>query len=253
MSTYIFSGKIMPERADVSVSKISIQILAEDAGINGDAIVSIGASQVSVVIETIDKNAGLPTLKNYVEYLVRTVVDAYGYLTGRGYDVEITSVVDPDGKHTVFGVGIPELEEAQNERPLHFPELLKVMGRSQHLHRALGDLREAIRSPWDTGFFCYRAIECIRQSFVKDEDDDRKRKELSWERLRNALRIDRSWLDKLTEFAEPQRHGGTPYMSGKDRVSTMQHAWKVIDRFCVYVYGGFKPLSKNDYDMLKES
>lgn len=252
MSTYIFSGKIMPERANVSVSTLSIKVLAEEAGINVDAIVSINASQVSIVIETTDKNADLPTLKNYVEYLVRTVVDAYGYLSGRGYDVEITSVVDPDGKHTVFGVGIPELEEAQNERPLHFPELLKVMGRSQHLHRALGDLREAIRSPWDTGFFCYRAVECIRQSFVEKEDGNDK--DPSWEGLRNALRIDRSWLEKYTrESADAQRHGSTRYMSEEDRVLAMKHAWKVIDRFCVYAHRGFIPLSESEFDILEES
>lgn len=251
MSTYIFSGKIMPERANVSVSRLSIQVLAEEAGINVDAIVSINASQVSIVIETTDKNADLSTLKNYVEYLVRTVVDAYGYLSGRGYDVEITFVVDPDGKQTVFGVGIPELEEAQPERPLSFDDLLGVVKKSQHLHRALGDLREAIRSPFDTGFFCYRAVECIRQSFVKEENVDNRKP--SWKRLGNALRIDRSWIDKLTEFADPQRHGGTPYMSGKDRVSTMQHAWKVIDRFCVYAYRGFIPLSESEFDILEES
>lgn len=251
MSTYIFNGKIMPERANVNVSVLQIQMEAKDIGVSGEAIVSIGASQVSVVTKTTDKNVGLLTLKNYVEYLVRTVVDAYGYLSGRGYDVEIISGVDPDGKQTVFGVGIPELEEARNERPLSFSELLKVMEKSRHLHRALGDLREAIRSPWDTGFFCYRAVECIRQSFVKDEDGDRK--ELSWKRLRNALRIDRSWLKELEKFALPQRHGVTPYMSGRDRVSTMQHAWKVIDRFCVYVHGGFIPLSGSEFDRLKES
>lgn len=255
MSTYIFSGKIMPERVNFNVSPpLLIQMQAIDAGISGEAIVSINASQVSIVIETTDKNAGLPTLKNYVEYLVRTIVDAYGYLTGRGYDVEITSVVDPDGKHTVFGVGIRELEEAKDERPLSFPALLGVMGmdKSQHLHRALGDLREAIRSPWDTGFFCYRAVECIRQSFVEKEDGDDKNP--SWKRLRNALRIDRSWLEKYTkESAVAQRHGSTPYISGEDRVLAMKHAWKVIDRFCVYAHRGFIPISESEFDILEES
>ena len=251
----VFDGPTMHIAAqgeiDLRDRKVDVGVVVSPLR-NVDAIVSINASQVSIVIETTDKNADLPTLKNYVEYLVRTVVDAYGYLTGRGYDVEITSVVDPDGKHTVFGVGIPELEEAQNERPLHFPELLEVMGRSQHLHRALGDLREAIRSPWDTGFFCHRAVECIRQSFVKEEDGDDKGP--SWKSLRNELRIDRSWIEEYTKkSADAQRHGSTPYMSGEDRVLAMKHAWKVIDRFCVYVYGGFKSLSKNDFDMLKES
>lgn len=252
MSTYIFSGKVMPERAAVDVSApIQLQVQAKDAAISVEAIISIGVSQVSVLVKTKDENVDLPTLKNYVEYLVRAEVDALSYLWGRGYDIEITSAVDSNGKQVVFGVGIPELEKTQSERPLSLKALWEVVYRSEHLRRALGDLREAIRSPLDTGFFCYRAVECIRQSFRKEEDGDDDR--LSWERLRNALRIDRSWIEELKKFANPQRHGDTPYMSGGDRVSAMQCAWKVIDRFCVYAHRGFKPLSENEFDILKDS
>ena len=41
-------------------------------------------------------------MKNAVEIIVRVLVDTYGYRTGRGYDVEIISVVDPDSNHIVF-------------------------------------------------------------------------------------------------------------------------------------------------------
>jgi hypothetical protein len=249
MNTYIFSGKVMPERANVNISALLVKMQAKEAGVSGEATVSVEASQISVVLNTKDMNPDLPTLKNYVEYLIRTIIDAYGYLSGRGYDVEVTSVVDPEGKQGVFGVGIRELEKAEKERPLSFQELLQVM-KSPYLCRALGDLRESIRSPMDSGFFCYRAAECVRQSFREEEDGDDSKP--SWERLRNALRIDKSWIEKLKKFADPQRHGATPYMSGEERVSAMQHAWKVVDRFCVYAHQGFKPLSEKDFNMLQE-
>ncbi len=251
MATYIFTGKVMPERASVNISASSFHLEAKDAGISFDAIVSIGTSQVSVVLNTETANADVSTWKNYVEDSVRTLVDAYGYLSGRGYDIEITSVVEPNGKQIVFGVGIPELEEAQRERPLAFHEILEVVNSSQHLRRALGDLREAIRSSLDTGFFCYRAIESIRQSFKKAEDGDKDGP--SWERLRNALRIDRSWIERIQAFAVPQRHGETPYMSGEDRLLAMQRAWKLIDRFCIYAHKGFMSLDESEFEILKEN
>lgn len=251
MITYIFSGKVMPERANVSVDATRVNIKAIDAGFSGEAIVSISFSQVSVKLSTTDIDVGLFTLKNYVEYLVRALVDAYGYISGRGYDVEITSVVDPNGEQVVFGVGIKELEKAEDERPLSFSEVLSVMSKSPHLHRALGDLREAIRSPFDTGFFCYRAVECLRQSFRKEEDGDNRKP--SWERLRSALRIDQSWIDAIKRFADPQRHGSPAYMSGGDRVSVMQHVWRMIDRFSIYVKRDFTPLPEGEFDILKES
>lgn len=247
MNSYIFSGKVLPERANVSITPLEINMDAIDADISGIATVSIAVSQVSVVLNT-NSDSSLLTLKNYMEYLVRTLIDAYGYLSGRGYDVEITSVVNPEGNYSVFGVGIPELENSQNDRPLSFQQLLTAMAKSQHLHRALADLREAIKSPVDTGFFCYRAVESIRQNFKREEEDDAK----SWESLRKSLLIDRSWIDKIKKFADTARHGDTPYISGKDRILIMQHAWKVIDRFCLYVYRDFNDLSNNEFDLLKE-
>ncbi len=252
MNTYTFSGKVLPERANMSITRpLPIAMEAKDAGISGAGAISILVSQISVVFNTEDSNVDLPTLKNYVEGIVRNLVDAYGYLSGRGYDIEITSVVDPAGMQTVFGVGVGALEQTQSERPLSFQDLKDVVFKSQELRRALSDLREAIRSPLDTGFFCYRAIECIRQSFRQAEDGDKDGP--SWGRLRDMLRVDRSWIEVVKKSADPQRHGGTPYMSGEDRVSAMLHAWKVVDRFCIYVRRGFNPLPEDEFTVLKEA
>ncbi|NQT31601.1 MAG: hypothetical protein HQ588_04630 [Deltaproteobacteria bacterium] len=249
--TYIFTGKVMPERANVNIDAMIVKIKAVDAGFSGEAVVSVSCSQISVKFDTTDINISLSTLKNYVEDLVRVLVDAYGYLSGRGYDVEVTSVIDPNGKQTVFGVGIEELEKAKNERPLSFQDIvLSVIPKSPHFRPALGDLREAIRSPSDTGFFCYRAVECVRQHFVINEDNNQS--EPSWKRLRDTLRIDRSWISPLERFSVPQRHGASSYMSKEDRVLLMQRTWKVIDRFCVYVNRGFKQLPEDEFGILKE-
>src|SRR5665648_1082519 len=93
MNKYVFSGKVLPERATIGITVNGIKIDAIDAGISGTVNVSIIASQVSVIINT-NSDSDIWTLKNYVEYLVRSLVDAIGYLYGRGYDVEITSVVN---------------------------------------------------------------------------------------------------------------------------------------------------------------
>jgi hypothetical protein len=249
MSIYVFSGKIIPERAAVDVSPpVKLQLRAEEADLAFGAVVTIGVSQVAAVVNTTSAQVDLSTLKNYVEDLVRVIVDAAGYLTGRGYDVEITSVVDSEGRQQVFGVGIPSLEKTQNERPLKFQDVLPLAMKSEHLRRALGDLREAIRSPVDTGFFCYRAVESIMQHFRKEEDRDDKGP--GWERMREVLRIDRSWIEYLKGKADLQRHGLTPYMSGENRSIAMQHAWKVVDRFCVYAHGGYIPPDKKEYPLL---
>lgn len=154
MTVYVFGGKVMPERAAVSVPTFELRVDAKDMGIACEASISIGVSQVSAVVKTSGEEVDLLTLKNVVESLVRAEVDALGYLWGCGYDVEITSVVESSGNQVVFGVGIPELQQTKNERPLAFEDVWQVMSQSEYLRRALGDLREAIRSPLDTGFHC---------------------------------------------------------------------------------------------------
>jgi len=248
MATYTFTGKVMPERANVNISVLSLTFQAKDAGFSGETIISIACSQVSIKLDTPDTGVDLPTMKNYLGQIVRNLVDSYGYISGRGYDIEITSVVDPNGQQTVFGVGIRELEESEDERPLSFRELFQVMLKSPHLRHALGDLREAIRSPSDTGFYCYRAVECLRQHFREAKDSN---KNQSWKRLRQNLRIDRSWIKPLENCSKEQRHGSSPYMSGENRIRLMKHAWKVIDRFCVYINRNSQPLSDSEFDVLK--
>jgi hypothetical protein len=201
-----------------------------------------------VNVEIMKGTTDLETLKNTIEDLVRAEVDACGYILGRGYDVEITSCLGPEGRHTVFAVGIDEIEQMQIERPLQFSDLRPIVMESRHLRRALADLRQSIRSPFDTGFFCYRAVECLRQYFVEQGYSGDK---ASWDRLRDVLRVDKAWIMEIKKHSDAPRHGKIADVSGNDRVSMMKLAWKVVDRFSVYVHTGYKPLPEKDYPMLQ--
>jgi len=215
------------------------------------ANLSIRGSQVSVVVQSENVNNDLASLRNYVRQCVRSAVDMLNYIWGQGFDVQLTSVVNLNGEHIVFNVEIPELSTAQAERPLTVEQLWKLVCESQYLRRALGDLRESVQQSEDTGFFCFRAVESIRQYFWQEKDGENKKP--SWERLRNELRIDKSWIDALKPFADKQRHGSTDFMSAQDRTSAMQHAWKVVDRFCVYLYRGSVTLPENEFELLTDT
>lgn len=215
----------------------------------------------------------METARNYIEYFVRSIVDAFGYTEGRGYDVEITSVIgQQDGQPwasfpvwAVFGVEVSALQQTKSERPISFDEVVPLLLdlpqqndsdpivaklAPQQLRRCLGDLREAIRSPHDTGLFCFRAIECLRQCFILDEDGDDQR--LSWERMGEILRIGESWTKGLTQISTSQRHGTSQYMSGEERVKAMQRTWSVVDRFVIYAKSDFCPLA-DEYELLESN
>ena len=121
----------------------------------------------------------------------------------------------------------------------------KASFRLTQLRIALGDLREAIRSPNLTAFFCYRAIESLRQCYLDpDKRDDEAERRNSWQLMRNELRVDRSWINQIQEASTLERHGILQAMSGEQRVNLMLHTWKVVDRFILSAKNQFQPLSE---------
>jgi hypothetical protein len=204
MEKYTFTGRILPERANVSLGSVTIpNFFTKEAVLKGNITISIKISQIIAQVEITHGVVDIFTLKNSIEFVVRNIVDAFGYVTGRGYDIEITSGIDSVGNQTIFGVGVDTLEDSASERPFTYEQVLQLTTKSLHLRRALSDLREAIRSPFDTHFFCYRVLEDVRQHFHLDGEEPKK----SWSQLKDSLRIERSYIIEFESIATGQRHG----------------------------------------------
>ena len=279
MFTYILHGRVIPERSDVHLQlepgwlrPFRVQLPGEDA-VEFEASISISYSQLAVIVKSEAKIEDLFTLRNYIDLFVRSFLDMSAYLEGKALDVEITSVIGhQDGEPwatlpvwTVFGVEMPVLNQRKSERPVSYEELFPFlldappqgeagvgvrMVAPRTLRAALADLRESIKSPHDTAFFTYRAIETIRQFFVHDEDGTDAR--CSWERMANALRIESSWTSDLAPASQRQRHGAGLFMDEEARVQAMLRAWLVVDRFVLFVKNEFKPLPAT-HDIVKSN
>lgn len=235
----IFTGRVQPERATVEVyfgQEIDLHVQLGGDSIGLGVSLSIAASQVSVVARLMEGEApDLFTLRNTVEDFVRTTTDALGYVTGRGYEVEISAVASGSGHHVVFGVEVGVLADSFSERPLDPAEVALLALSEPHLSRSLEELRKAIRAPARTAAHCFAAIEAIRQYFVEKLTLSR---EDSWQHLRNTLKIDRAYLNPLSESSKPQRHAQLTFASDQQRGDELLRAWRVVDRFCIYLHDG---------------
>jgi hypothetical protein len=122
----------------------------------------------------------------------------------------------------VFGVGIPALEQAASTDGVTFESIMKVFNDREggYLQRCLGDLREAIRAPKDTGFFYYRAVESLRQFFASERGMTADK--ASWEMLRSELGIDRADIDAIKLMADHGRHGISVAISDDGRAKTLR-------------------------------
>ena len=64
-----------------------------------------------------------------------------------------------------------------------------------HVRLALADLRAALQYHNDRCFYAYRAVESMRQCYLKEGKADRgTARERSWEHLRSTLHLDQGEL-----------------------------------------------------------
>ncbi|PKL57789.1 MAG: hypothetical protein CVV34_05690 [Methanomicrobiales archaeon HGW-Methanomicrobiales-5] len=237
---YVFFGKVFPERADVNISELILNVLSPEAGLHGDLTVSVTSSQIKAIFTTEREIPDPLTIRNYVEESVRLLIDILGYINGCGYDLEIATMINTrTNESIVFGVD-SVLFNMREDRPLNFGEIISLFDseKADYIRRCLSDLREAVRVPKDTGFFCYRALETLRKFFIKE--NELKSDKESWEFLRSELEVDRSTTDFVKQFADPVRHGETKYITGYERDQILKNTWEIVDKFLVYAKNGYK-------------
>jgi hypothetical protein len=236
---YTFFGKVLPERTNVTIFQIAYRLVQPDTGIDGNLIVNIDLSQVTARFISSEEVIDLLTLKNYVHDAIRVELDILGYMNGCGYELEITQVADSLGNPPIiFGVGIPVLENVS--RSVDFEKVMNLFqdNRGNYLRLCLADLREAIREPRDVGFFIYRAIESLMQSFRTDDSTEGKRK--GWESLRSELSVAQDNTRKLEKVANSFRHGETRYMSDAEKCDLFIIAWDIVGKYIEYACNGYQ-------------
>jgi hypothetical protein len=236
---YSFFGRVLPERAAVHISQISFEFIHPDSQIKGRLTVEIIASQISAALITDEEISDIFTLKNVIEDLIRFELDFVGFIFGRGYDLEITSLItSPKFSTVVFGVGIGILEQTMHERitRIEISSLLELYGgrTADYLRRSLSDLRESIKVAKDTSFFCYRAIESFMQYF---KNEFQLKEGTAWEMMRDTLKVERDDINIVKSFADPIRHGKNEYISSEDREKILEITWEITSRFIEYSIG----------------
>ncbi len=235
MHKYILHGKVLPERADFSVSCMILGVEQPDSGLKFDMALSILKSQISVHITSESEILDYETLRNYVVDVITMHTDAFCYINGYAYGIEITSLAGENNTpYIIFGAGIDVLEKDHVNRPYKtIGEIIHLIYNPKYnmLRVALSDLRLAIQFTKDTPFFCYRAIESLMQYFNKYNDEKK-----AWSELRSKLNISEDYIiSGIKPLADDIRHGKSPFISATVRNCIMLKTWRIIDRFIIYV------------------
>lgn len=234
--TYVFTGRVLPERVIVSISEFKFEIPGLPGLPRGTLFIEIIQSQIFARFISDNELEEEFTLRNLIEDVSKSLLDALGFFKGYAYDVEIVHAMRPDtGGKRVFGIDIPILKGACDAEGVTLGHIFAVVLAQNGIffRRALADLREAIKSPQDTGFFCYRAIESLmrgsatRQNPVPQDS-------AAWSSFRMTYNVDRQDIDDIKQFADPVRHGNysqSKPMTDQDRADILKKAWKIVNQY----------------------
>lgn len=111
MKLYMFYGHVIPERANVNISRITTKVEGADVAFTADVTIDILASQIIVSLQT-ETDIDVVDIKNIISLHVHTILDTYGYLKGFAYNLEITSMLDlTTGDKHVFGVDVVSITQ----------------------------------------------------------------------------------------------------------------------------------------------
>lgn len=235
--TYVFFGRSLPERALVSVSNgdTPFKVSAFDGNPPGDLYINIFHSQILARFECESEIVCPRTLRNIVEDATRLMLDVAGFFHGYGYGVEITSAVQAGSKkHFIFGIDIPSVKGIPQDAGITIDNIFDLQSTQlgHYLRSALADVREANRSPRDTGFYCYRAIETLKAG--QAERDGTLDSNRAWELFRTHYSIDKKDILDIKKFADADRHGDVHRsmgMTDEQRAFVFTTTWKIICAF----------------------
>lgn len=243
MFEYILKGRVLPIRAQFSLGKeIQAHLTQENSGMSADVTISVYMNEITIYYDT-DVEMDIFDLKNICLNLVNSLIATVGYYSGIGWNSEINQVLNKKlNINLVYGVDIKCLSGRNDIKK--FGEFWKELTlippiERRFLDRCFSDLQLAITHPIDTPFYCYRAIESLRQLCGLRYELNEEREQ--WQKL--STMSGKTWDDTkaIKDYANSARHGNHKSFTGDERGSFFTVTWDLIDGFLESLLGEIKP------------
>jgi hypothetical protein len=182
---------------------------------------------------------------------VRAAVNLLGFVLATGLTVTLDTFIDPEQHHKALLAedqrlaGICTVLNRSELASDAFSKILKIVLSEPPLFLALNDLVAGITQPHQAAVVSARALESLRHliapgSSVSD----------GWTALREALKIDRPYLQYITDLSTGPRHGDHKHIPGEPTTEVIRRAWIIMNRFLEYRKGGNVSLPASEFPIL---
>ncbi len=185
--------------------------------------------------------------------IVRSAVNLAAFCSGVGYSVVFEHFVDVSGSQSMFSpqdVSLAPLCTSFSLDPKSaktpFGKMWDLVVTDPALFQALDDLIVSITLPHHSTVNCARAIEGLRHLIATPGASVSQ----AWEQMRDALRLDRNFLQLITDISTAPRHGNRAYIPGATTTEIVRRSWIIMDWFLEYRKRGDTPLLAGDFPML---
>jgi hypothetical protein len=233
LERYIFVGTVRPERTVLSFST-GLRGIDPGSGNEFAFEVSIILSQMRVTVLSQNKMDKFD-LRNIVSGILRDLLAQLGFLWGHSYRVEIDRLLSESASDDwVFGIDIeglaPELTSDEVLTHLEFIRHLVIREKGILIQRALRDLSSAMEEPFDTEFYCYRAIEALVLHHNAVRGKATSKGDAQWKAFRDFSGIEEEGLRRLQRIANDLRHGNVPSVNrdAAFRFESLKCAWDTL-------------------------
>ncbi len=244
---FIFTGRILPEFPSLDMADPLIYKFYANDGTTLYGSISIVNSKIMAIVKT--DNQDIFTVRNYVTAQARMVLDVIGFLNGYYLFADIQMAILSMGRQVGFDTRFPALQATVSKRPFEFESLL-TMCQDEPLRMALADVRSAMEAAVETGFFCYRAVETLMQSFKVGSDNDA----TGWKKMHLALHSSRAYIDQtLKSHADVRRHGSVTFITSPERDLCLLTTAAIIDRYTQYLNNGKQPLDIVEFPVITDN
>ncbi|MHB1276101.1 MAG: hypothetical protein ACYCXQ_06120 [Candidatus Humimicrobiaceae bacterium] len=236
ITQYILKGIIHPERAHLTIgSPIKFPKTIHISSQKELCIeLNIVLNHVTIWIETIEE-WNIYDLRNIGRYLTNTVCSILTFINGYYYEVEIIQILSKEkGIDWVFGIDTPCISKRNSIEELKekFDVILKIIITGEvgiYLQRCFRDLNLALKDTEDTAFYCYRAIESLKQYCKVKFNISKENKQ--WKKVSEICGYEQDYIKNIKDNANNLRHGGYASHTDKERAEFLTKTWNVIEGF----------------------
>jgi hypothetical protein len=227
-------GRVIPEYVDLTAPKILTGWAHEGTGTIAKIHVKIQNSLVTVDSDT--NKFGTPDERNVLIIkaydLTQTMIAIYAFQCGGGLDLTFDTLSIDGGQPTQLrgpDARLASISKAAKSLP-DIQALIALAQGNLTIAMALRHLNEALTSSRRASVRSGQCVDGLRSLFVppgkKDED--------GWPAMREALRLERSYLDPIMNESKPPRHGDFTPLVGLNHSDSVYRAWEVMNRFLEY-------------------